>query len=416
MLKRACLLFVTLSYAIFAADLGTVENPLTIDNENDLVLLRNAVNAGSGTFKGFDVSNGATDLYFKLSRDLDLSSVCGKDVGNWTPIGTMEHPFKGSFDGNGKTIDYLYIDEQLPERTDTASAYYGLFGVMQTEISSNTEIKNLTIGENSSIYTQRDGQIGAVVGYAGFNVVIDNCKNKGRVHGRLVAGGIVGFVANVPLPDGVRIKNCVNEGYVDAMLKAGGIVGAVNGFGVHIDSCTNLGSVSASDTAAGIVAVIYNAAGTSAKLNYLINKGYVSSGKISGGIVAVAGEGSFNITNAFNAGYVQASTSAAGIVGQLKSAYAQDVLMCVNVGDVFAGTNAGGIVGLSNGHFPAKISQTLNLGVINAGAYAGGIVGNNNSVYFYADHNMNAGAVGFGYAGGIAGRVGDVTSEEVFAN
>ena len=416
MLKRACLLFVTLSCAIFAADLGTAENPLTIDNENDLVLLRNAVNAGSGTFKGVDVSNGATDLYFKLSRDLDLSTVCGKDVGNWTPIGTMEHPFKGSFDGNDKTIDYLYIDEQLPERSDTATAYYGLFGVMQTEVSSNTEIKNLTIGENSSIYTQRDGQIGAVVGYAGFNVVIDNCKNKGRVHGRLVAGGIVGFVANVPLPDGVRIKNCVNEGYVDAMLKAGGIVGAVNGFGVHIDSCTNLGSVSASDTAAGIVAVIYNAAGTSAKLNYLINKGYVSSGKISGGIVAVAGEGTFNITNAFNAGYVQASTSAAGIVGQLKSAYAQDILMCVNTGNVFAGTNAGGIVGLSNGHFPARISQTLNLGTINAGAYAGGIVGNNNSVYFYADHNMNAGAVGFGYAGGIAGRVGDVTSEEVFAN
>ena len=81
MLKRACLLLIALSCAVFAADLGTAENPLTIDNENDLVLLRNAVNAGSGTFKGVDVSNGATDLYFKLVRDLDLSTVCGKNVG-----------------------------------------------------------------------------------------------------------------------------------------------------------------------------------------------------------------------------------------------------------------------------------------------------------------------------------------------
>ena len=55
MLKRACLLLIALSCAVFAADLGTAENPLTIDNENDLVLLRNAVNAGSGTFKGVDV-------------------------------------------------------------------------------------------------------------------------------------------------------------------------------------------------------------------------------------------------------------------------------------------------------------------------------------------------------------------------
>ncbi len=39
MLKRACLLLIAFSCAVFAADLGTAENPLTIDNENDLVLL-----------------------------------------------------------------------------------------------------------------------------------------------------------------------------------------------------------------------------------------------------------------------------------------------------------------------------------------------------------------------------------------
>jgi hypothetical protein len=211
----------------------------------------------------------------------------------------------------------------------------------------------------------------------------------------------------------------VNEGYVDAMLKAGGIVGAVNGFGVHIDSCTNLGGVSSADTAAGIVAADYSSIMTSAKLNYLINKGNVSSGKISGGIIAVTADGGASITNSFNSGHVQASTSAAGIVGHWKSMMnPQTILTCVNSGSVFAGTNAGGIVGFVAESSPSymKISQSLNLGVINAGAYAGGIVGNNNNGAFYADHNMNAGAIGFGYAGGIAGRVKTDAAENIAAN
>ena len=419
MLKRACLFFVALSCAVFAADLGTAENPLTIDSENDLVLLRNAVNAGSGTFKGVDVSDGATDLFFKLSRDLDLSELCGKGVGNWTPIGTLDNPFKGNFDGNGKTIDYLYIDEPLPELGDTEVGYYGLFGVVSTEYESKTAISNLTIGENSRIASERDGDVGAIIGLARNNVVISDCKNKAYVSGRYVAGGIVGFAANAPLPDGVNIKNCVNEGNVNASRKAGGIVGAVNGFGVHIDSCTNLGGVTAADTAAGIVGVDHSSLMTSANLNYLINKGYVSSGKISGGIIAVTAEGGASIENCFNSGHVQASTSAAGIVGHFKSMMSpRTILSCVNAGEVFAGSNAGGIVGIIAESSPGytTVSQSLNLGVINAGANAGGIVGNNNSSTFYADHNMNAGAVGYGYAGGIVGRVRTDATEKVAAN
>lgn len=416
MLKRACLLFVALSCAVFAADLGTAENPLIIDDENDLVLLRNAVNAGSGTFKGVDVSNGATDLHFKLGRDLNLSNVCGKDIGSWTPIGTTEHPFKGNFDGNDKTIDYLFIYEDMPARGDTAIGIYGLFGVLATEFTSTTEIKNLTIGENSSVVSMRDGQVGSVIGNAGFNVIVSNCKNKGYVSGRNVVGGIVGFAGNVALPDGVRIKNCVNEGHVDASLKAGGIVGAVNGFGVHIDSCKNLGSVSAADTAAGIVASIYNGIGTNnAELKNVVNKGYVTSGKISGGILAAAGMGRFSIVNAFNSGHVQASMSAGGIVGQAKSYRVPDILMCVNVGEVFAGTNAGGIVG-ANRDYNIEVSQSLNLGTINAGANAGGIVGYDNTNSLHASYNMNAGAVGFGFAGGIFGRISADAGDNISAN
>ena len=68
MLKKWILFASILACAAFAAELGTAENPLTIDSEDDLALLRDAVNAGSGTFKGADVSAGAAGLYFKLSQ------------------------------------------------------------------------------------------------------------------------------------------------------------------------------------------------------------------------------------------------------------------------------------------------------------------------------------------------------------
>ena len=61
----------------------------------------------------------------------------------------------------------------------------------------------------------------------------------------------------------------------------------------------------------------------------------MTSGKISGGILATAGLGRFSIINAFNSGHVQASMSAGGIVGQAKSYRVPDILMCVNVGEVF---------------------------------------------------------------------------------
>lgn len=420
MLKKWFLFASMLACAAFAAELGTAENPLTIDSEDDLALLRDAVNAGSGTFKGADVSAGAAGLYFKLSQDLDLSSLCGENVGNWAPIGTYEHPFKGNFDGNGKTIDYLYINEPSPAQGDVSIGAAGLFGVVYNNDAIPVEITNLTIGENSKISSSRNGYVGSVVGEAVENVIISNCKNKGSVTGKDYVGGIVGFVINASYPDGGGIKNCTNEGYVNSVGNGGGIIGIASGAMVKIDSCTNFGIVAASDTAAGIVAGIQFSSAQSAKLNNLINKGYVTSGRISGGIVGFAGDAEFSIENSFNSGYVQASSSAGGIVGQLHWMGEQNISKCVNTGSIFAPDFAGGIIGrqLKNENdLYGTISQTLNVGTISASLYAGGIVGYSDNINLYANNNMNAGIVYAGRAGGFGGKIsGDASIMDISAN
>ena len=95
-----------LAAGCYAADQGTKDDPLTIGSVEELLQFRDAV-LDSGVYKGVKLKNAGEGLHFKQTADLDLSTVCGKGIGNWTPIA----PFEGSFDGGGHKISNLYIDE-----------------------------------------------------------------------------------------------------------------------------------------------------------------------------------------------------------------------------------------------------------------------------------------------------------------
>ncbi|MCH5143272.1 MAG: hypothetical protein J1G07_06160, partial [Clostridiales bacterium] len=73
---------------------------------------------------------------FKLTQDIDLSTVCGANLNgesvSWTRIGNDSKPFKGTFDGDDHTISGLYID--------STEGWQGLFGYVE-----NGTIKNLTV-------------------------------------------------------------------------------------------------------------------------------------------------------------------------------------------------------------------------------------------------------------------------------
>ena len=134
---------------------GTIEEPVVngdtveIGNVAQLIGFAQSVNAG-------DSYAGKTVV---LTADIDLNNV------EWTPIGNWDNAFNGTFDGNGKVIKNLYINDAEGEGV-------GFFGVIE-----KATIKNLTI-ENVNIYAY--SMVAGIVG-AAYPATIENCHITGDV-------------------------------------------------------------------------------------------------------------------------------------------------------------------------------------------------------------------------------------------
>ena len=245
-----------------SAPAGSEFNPVSISSLAELKDFRNAVNAGSGTFKGIDMANGAEGKYFRLDADIDLSA-----EPNWEPIGHISSPFKGAFNGGLHTITDLSID-------DPSSENMGLFGYVV-----NARVEKLTmVGTNISARSN----VGAICGMAQ-NSIIHSCSNVGSIRAsEFAAGGICGYAMNstaitacassgVVVADGSQaggicgysvvnsiLNNCFNASLVRANGSyAGGICGFVALAG-RVDSCLNVGSVSSEWYSGAVVGQMYS--------------------------------------------------------------------------------------------------------------------------------------------------------------
>ncbi len=78
--------------------------------------------------------NTYSGVTIKLTADLDLADI------PWIPIGTIEVPFNGTFDGGGHTISNLNVQIDGAMTGNVA----GFFGV----IGSSGIVKDLHIGES----------------------------------------------------------------------------------------------------------------------------------------------------------------------------------------------------------------------------------------------------------------------------
>lgn len=152
----------------------------------------------------------------KLGADIDLGNQ------PWTPIGqTGPTTFAGTFDGNGKTLYNLNIDNTANTSEHGAA---GLFGWIEQHSGSNS-IKNLTINGvtiNSHRYS------GAVAGWV--NIPVTNCAVKNvtincsyyndDTDGTKV-GALVGYADNKSALTGNTVENAVLNAYGDV----GGLAG-----------------------------------------------------------------------------------------------------------------------------------------------------------------------------------------------
>ena len=194
-------------------DDGTQAHPYRISTATQLKNFATAVNDGS-----------EKSAHAKLMNNIDLSSVCGES-NSWTPIGnSIGNKYTGNFDGNGKTIENLYINDT------TSDEDQGLFGCLD----QGGTVKDLTVSGTVSGGMYVGGVVGDNRG------TVENCHNIGEVSGNRV-GGVVGDNCGT-------VENCYNTSSVKGDWYVGGVVGLNSG---TVKNCYNAGSVSGPDSGSG---------------------------------------------------------------------------------------------------------------------------------------------------------------------
>ena len=130
----------------------------------------------------------------------------------WIPIGTLDRPYRGTFDGKGATISGLYVNDEYGNQG-------GLFGVLD-----GATVKNVTI-KNSYVRTSNDN--GLICGICDNKSTISECNVNSSFcvtddddDGKCI-GGVCGRCRNSS-----RIEKCsISGGSVKGKSFIGGIVG-----------------------------------------------------------------------------------------------------------------------------------------------------------------------------------------------
>ena len=275
---------------------GSSSNPFQISNAKELAWFRDWVN-GTYTVSGSESATTHLNACAKLTADIDLKDFChAADASqnleelSWVPIGNIKRDYKGTFDGNGKTITNLYIN--------ASQTFMGLFGY-----TYQSTIKNLTF-ENANV-TNTSWYTGILVGYAVNGSTLQNikisetCQIKG---GGNYTGGIAGILYG-------NAYNCVNYATVQGIEDVGGLFGSYGGDEISITACANYGKVTASSQIAGGLVGFFSSGTIQDCANYGdvegTNRvagmaGFVDKGKIQN----VFSYGSISATNGTEVGMV----------------------------------------------------------------------------------------------------------------
>ena len=417
----------------YAGGDGTANNPYQIATSQQLALLAQQTNNGTGG-----------DAYYVLTEDISLSGCTGA-FSEWTPIGmpvltpgngsldTTYRYFTGHFDGQDHSIIGMHqiIDNGELEPVG------GLFGctdnaeiksvrLLQCSVTGNgkyvgglvghaglTDISGCSISYGSSVLTNHwDGVAGGLIGYAGMpfgrhgvneqtiHITNSSVQQAVTVHGSWAAGGIVGEVnkdyslSQTPC----EISNCSTLQYYQAFCiqsesAAGGIVGRmING---TITDCENQYKVIGADTY-GVGGIVGEAEHVTVSQCTNGDFHYSDYGEIvgeyaCGGIVGRSpsewiSNPHLDVIDCENYGRVTGHNTTSGtLVGGIVGAYASNIIRCFNKGNVTATVKYSGAAGGITGNSLGTIANCFNRGNVNTAL------------------DESADDVGWLFAGGIAG-------------
>ena len=350
--------FMPCNLVVFAATLGTEQNPYEISTATQLKAINNNLSA-----------------CYKLTANIDLN---GED---FTPLGNAESgTFSGIFDGNGFTISNLNV---------FSGKFAGLFGC------NEGTIKNVKL---SGIYVYGTRYIGGVVGQNTTLGSVFNCSvSSGDIEAddginEIYAGGIIGY--NEGFVEGTFSNNAnlkINNESSSAV--AGGIIGKNNSvYSVNITDSTNTGNISASGSkntyCGGLVGINTSAVEITNSTNTgNVSYSYTTSYSYSGGFVGY-NSGYLTITDCTNSGNVLSSYDYYSYSGG------------------FVGYNANGAITITNGTNTGNVSASSS----SSSSYFGGFVGSNEGTLTITDctntGNVSASSSSsssYSYSGGFVG-------------
>ena len=186
-------------------------------------------NEGNLLWWGAYVNAGHTDVNAVLNAKLDMTGTV------YTPIGTPENTYVGSFYGQNYSVTFA-LD-------NTPYNYQGLFGVVTDGVLIEKVIVKGFIKGNNYVGGIVGGSKG---GTEGKTLNIINCGNEATITAAEANGaGIIGV--NMSGAAHFFISNCYNVGNVTSGREAGAITGWTGGDRSTIENTYNIGVVTTCD-------------------------------------------------------------------------------------------------------------------------------------------------------------------------
>ena len=349
-----------------------------------------------------DIKNAKSNLGYNLAGNISQGSSAVNRIyfGTSTTLSTTTPSFKGTFDGNGNTIDIQY----------TSGGYHRI-SVFPN--AANATFKNLTINGTIAAGTNTSNSgydIAAFVGKPFGAITFTNCTAAVDIQGLGVIAGFSGYSSST---SPITLIGCVNKGDItsfegskwnkstgqnlgypdDYQYGTGGLIAyATND--ITIDSCLNTGNVVGQTKVGGLVGrvtaftTIKNSANTGditgEEVNpYISNDDKKQAGNAWSRVGGLVGEASKTATlkmyACYNTGAIRGKSNVAGgLVGILGTIPSNEkphsteanntstIAYCYNTGEVtigwkkfggitmvglsgynFNGTDAGGLVGVA---------------------------------------------------------------------
>ncbi len=351
---------------------------------------------------------------FILMADIDATDTkTWNDGAGFLPIGSEDSPFSGRFDGNGHSIDNLFLNHDL---RDT-----GLFGYLRDAAIENVKLSGMTVTGNnftgglasrvinSSIQNVRVEADVTSENYSGVLIaaversVLKNIRVSGSAAG-IISGGIAGRARFIDSDDVHAEVTIEGKEFAGGLF---GILWATTPDNQAISNCSSDSQVtSAEGDAGGIIGIdLRSDFNSDPSIVNCTSSGTVTA-EFAGGLV---GRGAIDIQHSSSSAIVRGGTLAGGLLGGTNAVdlkpvqiYRSNFTGNVSIAESFCGTSDGLVGGLVGRARNVHISRSYSEGTIEGRNGVGGLIGemfNGSIAESYATGSVSA----CSYSGGLVG-------------